>query len=68
MQKIYDERFCRMWEFYLASSEIAFRHLGLTVFQIQMAHRHSQVPQTRDYIARLENEIKETADKKSRAA
>ena len=37
-----------MWEFYLASSEIAFRHLGLTVFH-QMAHRHMEVP-TRDYI------------------
>ena len=68
VREIYDERFCRMWEFYLASSEIAFRHLGLTVFQIQMAHRHAEVPPTRDYIARLENEIDQTANEKSRAA
>jgi cyclopropane-fatty-acyl-phospholipid synthase len=31
--RIYDERFCRMWEFYLASSEWAFRYGGLMVFQ-----------------------------------
>ena len=68
VRDIYDERFCRMWEFYLASSEIAFRHLGLTVFQIQMAHRQMEVPTTRDYIMRLEKEIGESADKKSRAA
>lgn len=47
---IYDERFCRMWEYYLAGSEISFRHLGLVVFQIQMAHRQEAVPLTRDYI------------------
>ncbi len=65
VREIYDERFCRMWEFYLASSEIAFRHLGLTVFQIQMAHSHMAVPPTRDYISRLENKIGETAYEKS---
>ena len=68
VRDIYDERFCRMWEFYLASSEIAFRHLGLTVFQVQMAHRQFEVPPTRDYIVRLEKEMGETAEKKSRAA
>ena len=36
---IYDERFCRMWEFYLAASEAAFRWQDLMVFQIQLAHR-----------------------------
>ena len=48
--EIYDQRFCRMWEFYLASSEAAFRYGGLMVFQIQMAKRHEAVPLTRDYI------------------
>ncbi len=46
---LYDERFCRMWEYYLTGSEISFRHLGLVVFQIQMAHRQDAVPLTRDY-------------------
>ena len=51
---LYDERFCRMWEFYLASSECAFRHSGLMVFQIQLAKRQDAVPLTRDYIAARE--------------
>ena len=47
---LYDERFCRMWEFYLASSEIAFRYLNTVVFQIQMTKRLDAAPVTRDYI------------------
>jgi len=47
---LYDERFCRMFEFYLSSCELAFRHASLTVFQIQLAHRQAAVPLTRDYI------------------
>lgn len=51
---LYDERFCRMWEFYLAGCEAAFRHGGLMVFQIQLAKRHDAVPLTRAYIAQRE--------------
>jgi cyclopropane-fatty-acyl-phospholipid synthase len=47
---IYDERFCRMWEFYLAGSEMSFRHDGMTVFQIQLAKKTSALPLTRDYM------------------
>ncbi|MCP5368138.1 MAG: class I SAM-dependent methyltransferase [Hyphomicrobiales bacterium] len=47
---LYDERFCRMWEFYLVGSEISFRHMGNVVFQIQMARRQDAVPLTRSYI------------------
>ena len=47
---LYDERFCRMWEFYFASCEAGFRHNHLVVFQIQLAHRLDAVPVTRDYI------------------
>lgn len=39
-----------MWEFYLASSEVAFRQLGHMVFQIQLAKRQTAVPLTRDYL------------------
>ena len=49
--EIYDERFCRMWEFYLQGCEIAFRYLNQMVFQIQIAKRQDAVPMTRDYIA-----------------
>ncbi|WP_300517475.1 cyclopropane-fatty-acyl-phospholipid synthase family protein [Aliiroseovarius sp.] len=47
---LYDERFCRMWEFYLASCEAGFRYNRLVVFQIQLAHRLDAVPMTRGYI------------------
>ena len=47
---IYDERFCRMWEFYLQASELGFRLSGLCVFQMQFAKRIDVVPITRDYI------------------
>ena len=47
---VYDERFCRMWEFYLCLSEVAFRHRGCMVFQIQLSKRVDAVPLTRDYI------------------
>ncbi len=47
---LYDERFCRMWEFYLALSELAFRHNGHGVFQLQLARRQDALPLTRDYM------------------
>lgn len=45
-----DERFCRMWEFYLAACEMSFRHMNQMVFQIQIARRQEAVPLTRDYM------------------
>lgn len=51
---IYGERFCRMWEFYLALCEMAFRNGPMMVFQIQLARRRDAVPLTRDYIAEAE--------------
>ena len=51
---IYDERFCRMWEFYLAACEAGFRHSGLVVYQIQVSKRIDTVPLTRDYIFEYE--------------
>jgi len=50
IQALTDERFCRMWEFYLAASEVSFRRLEQMVFQIQLAHRRDAVPITRDYM------------------
>ena len=54
---IYDERFCRMWEFYLAGSEAAFRWQDLMVFQIQLTRRNDTVPITRDYIEKCEKAL-----------
>lgn len=48
---LYDQRFCRMWEFYLAGCEAGFRHSGLVVFQIQLSKKIDAVPLTRDYLA-----------------
>jgi cyclopropane-fatty-acyl-phospholipid synthase len=50
VRALYDERFCRMWEFYLAASEIAFRRDGHINFQMQLAKRVDTVPLTRDYM------------------
>ncbi|MEG1454396.1 MAG: class I SAM-dependent methyltransferase, partial [Comamonas sp.] len=49
--ELYDERFCRMWEFYLSMSETAFRYQDIAVFQLQIARKQEAVPLTRDYIA-----------------
>ena len=50
MLALYDERFFRMWEFYLAGSESAFRHDDFHVFHLQLAHEQGRVPLTRAYI------------------
>jgi cyclopropane-fatty-acyl-phospholipid synthase len=57
-ERLYDARFVRMWEFYLAASEMAFRESDMVVFQIQMAKRKGVVPQTRDYIAHEEARLR----------
>jgi cyclopropane-fatty-acyl-phospholipid synthase len=62
---LYDERFCRMWEFYLGTSELSFRWGGHMVFQLQLAKRVDTVPLTRDYLYDFE---REAADGKIRAA
>lgn len=56
---LYDEAFCRMWEFYLAGSEASFREGGLSIFQLQLAHRVEDVPITRDYIPKEEARLRE---------
>ena len=51
---LYDERFCRMFEFYLAGSELAFRRMHHVNFQIQLVREQTAAPLTRDYIAERE--------------
>ena len=50
VKRIYDERFCRMWEFYLAGGEMSFRYQGQMVFQLQLAKRLDALPMVRDYM------------------
>jgi cyclopropane-fatty-acyl-phospholipid synthase len=59
VRRIYDNRFLRMWEFYLAASEMTFRQQAMMVFQIQIAKRQDVVPITRDYIVREEARLRE---------
>ena len=49
--RLRDERFCRMWEFYLAASEASFRYQDLMVFQLLLTRHQGALPLTRDYIA-----------------
>ncbi len=57
---IYDDRFCRMFEFYLAACEVTFRKAGHMVWQVQLAHSHDAVPLTRDYIGPAEAAVGRT--------
>ena len=54
---IYDERFCRMWEFYLSGSEAAFRWQDLMVFQIQLTKKNDVLPVTRGYMEKCEKAL-----------
>ncbi|NTE85554.1 SAM-dependent methyltransferase [Agrobacterium rubi] len=56
---LYDERFFRMWEFYLAGSEMAFTHENFHIFQMQLTKRGGVVPVARDYIAKNEARLME---------
>ncbi len=51
---LYDERFYRMWTFYLAGAEGAFRYGNLVNFQIQYVKNRTALPITRDYMAEAE--------------
>ncbi len=57
-ERLYDPRFVRMWEFYLAASEMAFREQNIMVFQIQLTKRQGVVPITRNYIPREEQRLR----------
>jgi cyclopropane-fatty-acyl-phospholipid synthase len=55
---IYDERFCRMWEFYLAASEATFRYGGMNNFQIQFCRNQHALPIQRNYMIDEENRLR----------
>jgi cyclopropane-fatty-acyl-phospholipid synthase len=66
--RIYDERFCRMWEFYLIGSELSFRHSFNMVWQMQVARDIEAVPVTRDYMFDWEREAARPKRSRDRAA
>ncbi|HTO29940.1 MAG TPA: cyclopropane-fatty-acyl-phospholipid synthase family protein [Pararhizobium sp.] len=62
--RLYDEKFYRMWEFYLAASETAFLYDNLLIFQIQLSHELGSIPYTRTYIGEREAALKELERKR----
>jgi cyclopropane-fatty-acyl-phospholipid synthase len=50
VKDLFDERFVKMWEFYLASCAAAFRYRDLVVFQLQIVKNFQSSHRTRDYI------------------
>jgi cyclopropane-fatty-acyl-phospholipid synthase len=60
VSEMYDERFCRMWEFYLVSAEMMFRTGSQLVFQMQLARKRDAAPVVRDYITDLQRRYRTT--------
>lgn len=54
--QMYDERFCRMWEFYLISAEMMFRTGSQLVFHMQLAKKRDAAPIVRDYITDIQRQ------------
>ncbi len=50
VKDLFDEKFVKMWEFYLASCAAAFRYRDLAVFQLQIVKNFQSANRTRDYI------------------
>jgi cyclopropane-fatty-acyl-phospholipid synthase len=65
--KMYDERFCRMWEFYLISAEMMFRTGSQLVFHMQLARRRDAAPIVRDYVTDLQREYRAREPERLRA-
>jgi cyclopropane-fatty-acyl-phospholipid synthase len=57
--QMYDERFCRMWEFYLISAEMMFRTGSQEVFQMQLARKRDAVPIVRDYTVDVQRRLQQ---------
>jgi cyclopropane-fatty-acyl-phospholipid synthase len=60
--EMYDERFFRMWQFYLAGAEASFRYGGLVNWQLQYVKRRDAIPMTRDYMYEEEARLRETEE------
>ena len=53
---LHDERFCRMFEFYLAGCELAFRHMGHMNWQLQLTRNMTTLPLTRTYMEHVNDD------------
>jgi cyclopropane-fatty-acyl-phospholipid synthase len=68
MVELYDERFCRMWEFYLAGAEMGFIWGDHMNFQLQVAKRNDALPLTRDYMLEAEKALQRRAETRAPVA
>ena len=50
VKELYDEKFCRMWDFYLSSSQASFEESTLVIYQLQLSKDKKTVPDSRDYL------------------
>jgi cyclopropane-fatty-acyl-phospholipid synthase len=55
---LYDERFCRMWEFYLAGAETSFEYQDMMNFQMQLTRHQEALPLTRNYMWEAEEQLR----------
>ena len=60
---LFDERFFRLWTFYLAGATAAFESGGMVNFQLQYARNRRSLPLTRDYMAEREAEYRAALDR-----
>ena len=65
---LYDERFYRMWQFYLAGATVAFEHGGLCNYQIQYSRSRYTLPITRDYLTAAETALRAAATQSQSAS
>lgn len=63
--QMYDERFCRMWEFYLISAEMMFSTGSQEVFQMQLARKREAAPIVRDYMVDLQRSYQQLESDRS---
>ena len=62
VRAMYDDRFIRMWRFYLTACVLVFEERDQTVFQLQLGHRRDAVPLTRDYLYQHDQDIRDAAE------
>ena len=55
---LYDERFFRMWQFYLAGALVSFRHGGMVNYQLQYIRNRHALPLTREYMMDAEKALR----------
>ncbi len=65
---MYDEKFCRMWEFYLISAEMMFRTGSQLVFHMQLARQRDAAPITRDYVTDTQRRYREIENDRTSTA